>query len=126
MHDLFVTIGIEAFAARARRELQGPGDRIRKRTFENDLTAAKCRLAIRPRWDDARTELPAERPLSQERDDVVTAAIPVRQRRRSKNEIGDTLGCKYWGPMRFRGALKEGTERGAFRATRQNRYGPAA
>ena len=32
-----------------------------------------------------------------------------------KSDIGDRLGCKYWGPMRFRGALKEGVKRGAFR-----------
>ena len=40
----------------------------------------------------------------------------------SKDEIGDLLGCKYWGPLRFRGALKEGVERGAFRQTGRNRY----
>jgi hypothetical protein len=43
----------------------------------------------------------------------------------SKSEIGDTLGCKYWGPMRFRGALKEGVERGAFQKTARDRYAPA-
>ena len=32
-----------------------------------------------------------------------------------RGEIGDKLGCKYWGPMRFRSALKEGVKRGAFR-----------
>ena len=32
-----------------------------------------------------------------------------------RKEIGDRLGCKYWGPMRFRHALKEGVSRGAFR-----------
>jgi len=32
-----------------------------------------------------------------------------------KSTIGNKLGCKYWGPMRFRGALKEGVKRGAFR-----------
>ncbi len=32
-----------------------------------------------------------------------------------KSTIGDKLGCKYWGPMRFRSALKEGVNRGAFR-----------
>ena len=42
-----------------------------------------------------------------------------------KGTIGDTLGCKYWGPMRFRNALKEGVERGAFRKTARNRYAPA-
>lgn len=32
-----------------------------------------------------------------------------------RKEIGDRLGCKYWGPLRFRAALKEGVKRGAFR-----------
>jgi hypothetical protein len=42
----------------------------------------------------------------------------------SREEIGDTLGCKYWGPMRFRNALKEGVKRGAFAKTGRSRYGP--
>ena len=41
-----------------------------------------------------------------------------------RKEIGDRLGCKYWGPLRFRNALKQGVERGAFRKTGHNRYGP--
>ena len=40
-----------------------------------------------------------------------------------KSAIGDKLGCKYWGPMRFRGALKEGVNRGAFRKDGSN-YAP--
>jgi hypothetical protein len=43
-----------------------------------------------------------------------------------KGTIGDKLGCKYWGPLRFRSALKEGVERGAFRKTGHNRYASAA
>ena len=43
----------------------------------------------------------------------------------SKSDIGDKLGCKYWGPMRFRGALKDGVERGAFRKVGRNKYAPA-
>jgi len=43
----------------------------------------------------------------------------------SKSEIGERLGCKYWGPLRFRGALKEGVERGAFRKLGGNRYAAA-
>jgi hypothetical protein len=39
-----------------------------------------------------------------------------------RGEIGDRLGCKYWGPLRFRSALKEGVNRGAFRKTGRNRY----
>ena len=41
-----------------------------------------------------------------------------------RKEIGDRLGCKYWGPLRFRGALKEGIARGAFQQTSRGRYGP--
>jgi hypothetical protein len=40
-----------------------------------------------------------------------------------RKEIGDRLGCKYWGPMRFRAALKEGINRGAFRKAGRN-YAP--
>ena len=42
-----------------------------------------------------------------------------------RDTIGEKLGCKYWGPMRFRGALKEGVARGAFRRTSGGRYAPA-
>ena len=42
----------------------------------------------------------------------------------TKDEIGDALGCKYWGPLRFRNALKEGTKRGTFRKAGRNRYAP--
>ena len=42
-----------------------------------------------------------------------------------RSEIGEKLGCKYWGPLRFRAALKEGVERGTFRKTGRNRYAPA-
>ena len=43
----------------------------------------------------------------------------------SRSAIGDKLGCKYWGPMRFRNALREGVSRGEFRKTGGGRYGPA-
>jgi hypothetical protein len=39
-----------------------------------------------------------------------------------KKEIGDRLGCKYWGPLRFRNALREGVKRGAFRKVGRDRY----
>jgi ATP/maltotriose-dependent transcriptional regulator MalT len=45
--DLFVTIGMEAFAERARRELLATGERVRKRTVEtrDDLTAQERQIA---------------------------------------------------------------------------------
>jgi hypothetical protein len=44
---------------------------------------------------------------------------------KSKDEIGGKLGCKYWGPLRFRNALREGVSRGEFRRTGRGRYAPA-
>jgi hypothetical protein len=43
----------------------------------------------------------------------------------SRKEIGEALGCKYWGPLRFRQALKAGVEQGAFRKVGGGRYAPA-
>ncbi len=39
-----------------------------------------------------------------------------------RKEIGEKLGCKYWGPLRFRRALKEAVERGTIRKAGGNRY----
>jgi len=46
-HGLFTTMGIEAFAERARRELLATGDTVRKRTVEtvSDLTAQEEHIA---------------------------------------------------------------------------------
>jgi hypothetical protein len=42
-----------------------------------------------------------------------------------RDAIGETLGCKYWGPLRFRHALKEAVDRGVIRRVGRNRYAPA-
>ena len=46
-HELFVTIGMEAFAERARGELQATGERVRRRAVEtrDDLTAQERQIA---------------------------------------------------------------------------------
>jgi DNA-binding CsgD family transcriptional regulator len=46
-HDLFVAIGMEAFAERTGRELVATGERVRKRTVEtrNELTAQEAQIA---------------------------------------------------------------------------------
>ena len=46
-HDMFVTIGMDAFAERARRELAATGETVRKRTDEerNELTAQEEHIA---------------------------------------------------------------------------------
>jgi hypothetical protein len=43
----------------------------------------------------------------------------------SRGELGELVGCKYWGPGRYRGALPEGVQRGAFRRAGRGCYGPA-
>ena len=44
---MFAAIGMEAFAARARNELQASGEKVRKRTVEtrDDLTAQEWQIA---------------------------------------------------------------------------------
>jgi DNA-binding NarL/FixJ family response regulator len=46
-HDQFASIGMEAFAARARAELQATGETVRKRTVEtrDDLTAQERQIS---------------------------------------------------------------------------------
>jgi DNA-binding CsgD family transcriptional regulator len=46
-HDLFTSIGMEAFAERARKELSATGEKARKRTVEtrDDLTAQERQIA---------------------------------------------------------------------------------
>ena len=41
-----------------------------------------------------------------------------------RGDLGDLLGCKYWGPRRFAHALKAGVEQGRFRRVSRGRYGP--
>jgi hypothetical protein len=41
-----------------------------------------------------------------------------------RGEIGNRLGCKYWGPLRFRSALKAGVERGEFKRSGRGRFAP--
>src|SRR5215208_1417982 len=42
-----------------------------------------------------------------------------------RGDIGDALGCKYWGPRRFARALKAGVDEGRFRRVSRGVYGPA-
>src|SRR4051812_50096570 len=43
----------------------------------------------------------------------------------TRDAIGEALGCKYWGPLRFRQALKAGVGRGALPQPDGKRHGPA-
>ena len=39
-----------------------------------------------------------------------------------RRDLGDVTGCKYWGPGRFRGALRDALEQGRIRRVGWGRY----
>ena len=43
-----------------------------------------------------------------------------------RRDLGNLIGCKYWGPGRFRGALKDAVEQGRIERVGFGRYAPAA
>ncbi len=41
-----------------------------------------------------------------------------------RGELGEIVGCKYWGPQRFSRALRAATDQGRIKHTGIGRYGP--
>ena len=41
-----------------------------------------------------------------------------------RRDLGNVLGCKYWGPRRFARALSAGVEQGRFARPRRGVYAP--
>ncbi len=42
-----------------------------------------------------------------------------------RRELGQLVGCKYWGPGRFGRALRAGVQQGRLSRPRRGVYGPA-
>lgn len=42
-----------------------------------------------------------------------------------RGDLGELVGCKYWGPRRFAGALRAAVDEGRIKRTGRGRYGPA-
>jgi DNA-binding CsgD family transcriptional regulator len=86
-HEMFIAIGMEAFAERARRELQATGEHVRKRSVEtrDDLTAQERQIALLARDGLSNPEIGARLFLSPRTVEwhlrKVFAKLDIRSRR---------------------------------------------
>jgi hypothetical protein len=87
-------------------------------------TRSRTRAAYTP-FPGASSQDPGENEWWLDRELSLIRNLLKEEGELDRKTIGDRLGCKYWGPLRFRNALKEGVERGTFRKVGRNRYGPA-
>jgi hypothetical protein len=94
---------------RARRELTGARQRRTARSW-SPLTSASSYSDEDRYW------------LEREMAMLERALQDKGEMRRS--ELGNLVGCKYWGPGRFAHALKAAVDRGKIKHTGFGRYGP--
>jgi ATP/maltotriose-dependent transcriptional regulator MalT len=92
-HELFTTIGMEAFAERARRELLATGERVRKRTAEtgNDLTAQERHIAALARDGLSNPEIGARLFLSSRTIEWHLRHVYMKLGIRSRNQLQRAL-----------------------------------
>jgi len=101
-HDQFASIGMEAFAARARTELQATGERVRKRTVEtrDDLTAQERQCAALARQGLSNPEIAARLFLSPRTVEWhlhnVFSKLGIRSRRELSNALPNS-GVQFVG-----------------------------
>ena len=93
-HDQFASIGMEAFADRARAELQATGEKVRKRTVEtrDDLTAQERQIAALARQGLSNPEIGARLFLSPRTVEWHLHNVFSKLRIRSRRELADVLG----------------------------------
>jgi DNA-binding NarL/FixJ family response regulator len=93
-HDEFASIGMEAFADRARAELQATGEKVRKRTVEtrDDLTAQERQIAALARQGLSNPEIGARLFLSPRTVEWHLHNVFSKLRIRSRRELADVLG----------------------------------
>jgi len=92
-HDLFVAIGMEAFAERARGELQATGERVRRLTVEtrDDLTAQERQIARLARDGLSNPEIGARLFLSPRTVEWHLRKVFGKLGIRSRQELSDAL-----------------------------------
>jgi ATP/maltotriose-dependent transcriptional regulator MalT len=101
-HDQFTSIGMEAFAERARRELQATGEVVRARTVEtrDDLTAQERQIAELARDGLSNPEIGARLFLSPRTVEWHLGKVFLKLEIRSRRELADALGRSEPEPVR--------------------------
>jgi DNA-binding CsgD family transcriptional regulator len=95
-HDMLDTIGMEAFAERARRELLATGERARKRTDDTrgDLTAQEAQIAQLAREGHSNPEIGAQLFLSPRTVEWHLRKVFTKLDISSRKELGAALSKK--------------------------------
>jgi DNA-binding CsgD family transcriptional regulator len=93
-HEMLVAIGMEAFAERARKELQATGEKVRRRTVEtrDDLTAQERQMAYLARDGLSNPEIGARLFLSPRTVEWHLHNVFGKLGIRSRRELADVLG----------------------------------
>jgi DNA-binding NarL/FixJ family response regulator len=93
-HDQFASIGMEAFAERARKELEVSGEKVRKRTVEtrDDLTAQERQIAALARQGLSNPEIGARLFLSPRTVEWHLHNVFGKLGIRSRRELADVMG----------------------------------
>jgi DNA-binding CsgD family transcriptional regulator len=92
-HELFSTIGMDAFAERARKELMATGDRIPKRAIDtrDDLTVQEFQIAQLAREGLSNPEIGARLFLSPRTVEWHLRKVFAKLEIRSRRELADAL-----------------------------------
>jgi DNA-binding CsgD family transcriptional regulator len=98
-YEQFVSFGMDAFAERARRELQATGETVRKRTVEtrDDLTPQERQIAELARDGLSNPEIGARLFLSRRTVEWHLRHVFAKLEIHSRTELSNTLG-RTWGP----------------------------
>ena len=93
-HEMMATIGMEAFAERARKELQATGEKVRRRTVEtrDDLTAQERQIALLAADGLSNPEIGAQLFLSPRTVEWHLRNVFSKLGIRSRRELGRTKG----------------------------------
>ena len=97
-HDMFVTIGMDAFAERARRELAATGETVRKRTDEarSELTAQEEQIARLARDGLSNPEIGARLYISARTVEWHLRKVFTKLGISSRKGLHDALPTAHW------------------------------